>query len=193
MKERIYEGIGVSPGIVISEVLVYGSQKLEITACKIACSQVDTELETFLKARAETKTHLESIYEKACINLGEEEAEVFEGHIEILMDEDLEEAITEMIRDNFFAADRAIEEVYEEQARDFDEMENEYMAERAADIRSIKRMLIAFAKGLPPQTSALLPSEEVVLLMYLLWQSLLRYQRLYLLLVLSQNLKMATL
>ncbi|MGL1892541.1 MAG: phosphoenolpyruvate-protein phosphotransferase PtsI [Spirochaetaceae bacterium] len=174
-------GISASPGIVISKAFVYTHQELVISSVDISKEEINTEVESFITGRAKAESQLQAVYNKAVKNLGEEEAEIFEGHIEILMDEDLEEEILECIKLQQMAADRAANFVIEENAKEMEELDNSYMRERAADIRDIGKRLIyairnvelssldnfdqeviVFAKDLTPSDTAQLDKSKVL-------------------------------
>ena len=106
---------------------------------------------------------LEEIHRRAMDNLGEEEAEVFEGHLEILADEEVIEEIQDKIRDNLLPVEMACHEVYEANAREIAELDNEYMRERASDIRDIGKRLTYSVAGVKMANLNELDSEVIVI------------------------------
>ncbi|MGP1954400.1 MAG: phosphoenolpyruvate-protein phosphotransferase PtsI, partial [Arsenophonus sp. NC-QC1-MAG3] len=75
-------------------------------------------------------------------NLGKEKAEIFEGHIMLLEDKELEEEIFSFIKKERKTADAAAQKVIEEQAVVLEELNDEYLKERAADVRDIGKRLL---------------------------------------------------
>jgi phosphoenolpyruvate-protein phosphotransferase (PTS system enzyme I) len=155
-------GISASPGIVIGKAFVYKQQELVISQEAIAEDAVNNEIDKFLSGREHTEKQLQLVYQKAVINLGEEEAEIFEGHIEILLDEDLEEEITDLIKKERVSAEKAVNTCIEQNAIEMEELDNPYMRERAADIRDIGKRLMYAIKGIELSTLDNLHDEVIV-------------------------------
>ncbi len=82
---------------------------------KISADKVDQEVERFLSGRAKASAQLEVIKTKAGETFGEEKA-IFEGHIMLLEDEELEQEIIALIKDKHMTADAAANEVIDGQA-----------------------------------------------------------------------------
>lgn len=80
--------------------------------------------------------------------LMEEEEAIFEGHIMLLEDEELEQEIIALIKDKHMTADAAAHEVIEGQASALEELDDEYLKERAADVRDIGKRLLRNILGL---------------------------------------------
>lgn len=102
------------------------------------------------------------IKEKAEKNLGAEKAEIFEGHIMLLEDEELEQEIVSLIKGDKKTADAAAYSVIEDQAQALESLDDEYLKERAADVRDIGKRLLKNILNIPiVDLSAI--SEEVIL------------------------------
>jgi phosphoenolpyruvate-protein phosphotransferase (PTS system enzyme I) len=141
-RKNMFEGISVSPLIVIGNAYVHFQQEITVSDDKISDDRVESEIERFVNGREKAKNELEAIYIKALKNLGADKAEIFEGHIEILMDDEMEDEISDLIHDKHMTAEAAVSDFIERNARDFEEMDNKYMAERAADVRDIGKRLV---------------------------------------------------
>src|SRR5699024_2477533 len=115
---------------------------------KISADQVDQEVERFLSGRAKASAQLETIKTKAGETFGEEKEAIFEGHIMLLEDEELEQEIIALIKDKHMTADAAAHEVIEGQASALEELDDEYLKERAADVRDIGKHLLRNILGL---------------------------------------------
>jgi len=155
-------GISASPGIVIGKAFVYKQQELVISQEPVAEDSVENEIGKFLSGREQTEKQLQLVYQKAVKNLGEEEAEIFEGHIEILLDEDLGEEITDLIKNERVSAEKAVNVCIEQNAVEMEELDNPYMRERAADIRDIGKRLMYAIKGIELSTLDNLQDEVIV-------------------------------
>ncbi|MGP3592191.1 phosphoenolpyruvate-protein phosphotransferase PtsI [Vagococcus sp. WN89Y] len=155
-------GILASPGIAFGKALLLKEDEIVIDRKKISADKVDQEVERFLSGRAMASAQLEAIKTKAGETFGEEKEAIFEGHIMLLEDEELEQEIIALIKDKNMTADAAAHEVIEGQASALEELDDEYLKERAADVRDIGKRLLRNILGMPIiDLSAI--QEEVIL------------------------------
>ena len=141
-------GIPASPGIVFGKALVLKEEKIVLDMQKIKDSQVDEEIARFYAGREAAVEQLNSIKERAYQSLGEEKAAIFEGHLMILEDEELEEEIIDYLRSNHVNAAVATNVVIDQQVAILSEIDDEYLKERAGDIRDIGNRLIKNILGM---------------------------------------------
>ncbi|EBU6208302.1 phosphoenolpyruvate-protein phosphotransferase PtsI [Salmonella enterica subsp. enterica serovar Derby] len=141
-------GILASPGIAFGKALLLKEDEIVIDRKKISADKVDQEVERFLSGRAKASAQLEAIKAKAGETFGEEKEAIFEGHIMLLEDEELEQEIIALIKDKHMTADAAAHEVIEGQATALEELDDEYLKERAADVRDIGKRLLRNILGL---------------------------------------------
>ncbi|ETS33538.1 phosphoenolpyruvate--protein phosphotransferase [Photorhabdus temperata] len=155
-------GILVSPGIAFGKALLLKEDPIIINQKKISQEQVEQEISHFKQGREKASSQLEIIKNIAAKNLGEEKAEIFEGHIMLLEDEELEQEIISLIKNDFKAADAAVYSVIETQAQALEELDDEYLKERATDVRDIGKRLLKNILGMPIVDLGSI-SEEVIL------------------------------
>ncbi|PWW09485.1 phosphoenolpyruvate-protein phosphotransferase PtsI [Mangrovibacter plantisponsor] len=141
-------GILASPGIAFGKALLLKEDEIVIDRKKISADKVDQEVERFLNGRAQAAAQLEAIKIKAGETFGEEKEAIFEGHIMLLEDEELEQEIIALIKDKLVTADAAANEIIEGQATALEELDDEYLKERAADVRDIGKRLLRNILGL---------------------------------------------
>lgn len=141
-------GIPASPGIVFGKALVLKEEKIVLDMQKIKDSQVEEEIARFYAGREAAVEQLNSIKERAYQSLGEEKAAIFEGHLMILEDEELEEEIIDYLRSNHVNAAVAANVVINQQVAILSEIDDEYLKERAGDIRDIGNRLIKNILGM---------------------------------------------
>ena len=141
-------GIPASPGIVFGKALVLKEEKIVLDMQKIKDSQVDEEIARFYAGREAAVEQLNSIKERAYQSLGEEKAAIFEGYLMILEDEELEEEIIDYLRSNHVNAAVATNVVIDQQVAILSEIDDEYLKERAGDIRDIGNRLIKNILGM---------------------------------------------
>ncbi|MCC8380793.1 phosphoenolpyruvate-protein phosphotransferase PtsI [Xenorhabdus sp. PB30.3] len=142
-------GILVSPGIAFGKALLLKEDPIIINHKKITPEQVEQEISRFKQGRDKASDQLEVIKNTAEKNLGAEKAEIFEGHIMLLEDEELEQEIITLIKKNLATADAAVHSVIEDQAKALEELDDEYLKERAADVRDIGKRLLKNILGMP--------------------------------------------
>ncbi|BEM10270.1 phosphoenolpyruvate-protein phosphotransferase [Serratia marcescens] len=142
-------GILVSPGIAFGKALLLKEDDIVINRKKISADQVEQEVSRFLAGRAKASEQLEAIKTKAGETFGEEKEAIFEGHIMLLEDEELEQEIIALIKDDLTSADAAAYTVIEGQAKALEELDDEYLKERAADVRDIGKRLLQNILGMP--------------------------------------------
>ena len=141
-------GIPASPGIVFGKALVLKEEKIVLDTQKIKDSQIDAEIARFYEGRSAAVEQLNSIKDRAYASLGEEKAAIFEGHLMILEDEELEEEIIDYLRSNHVNAAVATNVVIDQQVAILSEIDDEYLKERAGDIRDIGNRLIKNILGM---------------------------------------------
>ncbi|MFT5872876.1 MAG: phosphotransferase system enzyme I (PtsI) [Clostridium sp.] len=134
------KGIGVSPGIVIGKALLKEEQKIIIEKKNII--NCEEEIERFNRAMEKSKSEIQHIYNDVLINIGENEATIFEAHLMILEDPEMLEQIEKKIQDDKVNAEWALKEISEMFMSMFESMDNEYMKERAADIKDVTMRLM---------------------------------------------------
>ena len=141
-------GILASPGIAFGKALLLKEDEIVINRKKISADQVDQEVARFIEGRGKAAEQLEAIKIKAGETFGEEKEAIFEGHIMLLEDEELEQDIISLIKDELATADAATHSVIEGQAKALEELDDEYLKERAADVRDIGKRLLQNILGL---------------------------------------------
>ena len=141
-------GILASPGIAFGKALLLKEDEIVINRKKISDDQVEQEVQRFLDGRSKAALQLEAIRVKAGESLGEEKAAIFEGHIMLLEDEELEQEIIDLIKKEHASADAAAYSVIDGQAKALEELDDEYLKERAADVRDIGKRLLQNILGL---------------------------------------------
>lgn len=155
-----FKGTGASPGIALGKALVVEHKELVIE--KRTITDVDAEIAKLRDAVQVSKVELEKVKEKAAKELGEAEAEIFGAHLLVLEDPELTGAAESKIADEKVNADYALNEIKEMFVAMFESMDNEYMRERAADIKDVTNRVLRHLLGIKVVDLSAL-DEEVVL------------------------------
>ncbi|MFA9558649.1 phosphoenolpyruvate--protein phosphotransferase [Evansella sp. AB-rgal1] len=154
-------GIGASAGIAIAKAFRLENPDLSVERQPI--TDVDAELSNFNAALETSKKELEVIRAKTKQDLGEEHAEIFSAHLLVLSDPELVDTIRNKVKDENVNAAFSLKEVAQQFITIFESMDNEYMKERAADIRDVSQRVLAHVLGKSIVSLAEI-NEEVVLL-----------------------------
>ncbi|OZI13832.1 phosphoenolpyruvate--protein phosphotransferase [Sodalis-like symbiont of Philaenus spumarius] len=142
-------GILASPGITFGKALLLKENEIVINREKITADQVEQEVERFLAGRTKASAQLEVIKTKAGETFGEEKEAIFEGHIMFLKDEELKQDIIALIKEDLASADAAVYSVIETQAKALEELDDEYLKERATDVRDVSKRLLYNILAMP--------------------------------------------
>ena len=136
--ERVIVEKTASRGIAVEPVYLYLEPDLTPDSHTIDAGQAQEEISRFCDARASVIAELEELAKKN---------EIFAAHLEIAGDFTLQDGEEGKINGEQKNAQQATNEVVEEFAAIFDAMDDDYMRERAADIKDIGKRLMAALKG----------------------------------------------
>lgn len=142
---QIFQGKSVFGGIAIGNISVYNVEKNKVKRSKI--SDCESECEKFDSAVNKAKEQLQYLYDKALQEVGETNAAIFEIHQMMLEDDDYVESVKNMINSQMVNAEYAIAVTGDNFSKMFSDMEDEYMKERAADIKDITERLLNIMAG----------------------------------------------
>ena len=154
------KGIAASDGIAISKVFKLEAVVLNITENKI--ENVEQELSKLTAAIAKSVAELKIIRDKTAIKLDEEHAMIFDAHIQIAEDPEIARQVEDMINSSMINSAHAFSTVSEMFAQMFESMDNEYMKERAADVRDVARRVIAHLLGVSLSDPTMIDEEVIV-------------------------------
>ncbi|MDN5311777.1 MAG: phosphoenolpyruvate-protein phosphotransferase system enzyme [Thermoanaerobacteraceae bacterium] len=157
------KGIAASPGIEIGKAYVLKEQKVTINRENIADNMVEKEIKRLEEAIAKSKDQLEKIKEKAERELGQDKAEIFGAHLMVLEDPVFLDEIKAKIRETRITAENAVSIVSQNYIEMFNNMEDEYLKERAADVKDVSDRIIKNILGVPIETLADI-SEKVIVI-----------------------------
>lgn len=135
-------GILASPGIVFGKALLLKEEKIVINRNTIDVQDIQKEIEKFFIGRKKSIQQLTEIKIKTRQHLGKEQESIFEGHIMLLEDEELEQEIISLIQKKNISAAAATEIIIEGQAKTLEHLQDEYLKNRAIDVRDIGNRLL---------------------------------------------------
>ncbi|RAS78393.1 phosphoenolpyruvate--protein phosphotransferase [Priestia endophytica] len=158
---KIITGIAASEGIAIAK--AFRLENPELIIEKKSVTDVVQEVARLEAALEKSKSELETIKEHARKELGDDKAEIFEAHLLVLSDPELINLIKDKITGEKVNVEYALDEVAAIFINMFESMDNEYMKERAADIRDVTKRVLAHLLGINVSNPSMI-SEEVVII-----------------------------
>ncbi|AWH90695.1 phosphoenolpyruvate--protein phosphotransferase [Buchnera aphidicola (Melanaphis sacchari)] len=135
-------GILASPGIAFGKALLLKNEEIIISRKIITTKNITSEINKFLNGRKKTIKQLQEIKKTTGKKLGKKKESIFESHIILLEDEELEKEIINSIKEKKISAAAATEFVIEEQAKTLEKITDEYLKNRAIDVRDIGQRLL---------------------------------------------------
>lgn len=152
-------GIAASNGIAIAK--AYRLIEPDLTVNKKEITDVSAEVNRFKAAVEKSVTELQAIRDRAEVELGADKAAIFEAHLLVVNDPELLGPIEDKIKSENVNAEFALKETADMFVAMFESMDNEYMKERAADIRDVTKRVLAHLLGVQiPNPSTV--TEEVI-------------------------------
>ena len=142
---QVYNGKSVFGGIAIGKISVYQKGEQQVKRVKIA--DADAEMERYADAKDAAVEQLQKLYDKALKEVGEANAAIFEIHQMMLDDDDYNESVENIIRTQMVNAEYAVAATADNFAQMFASMDDDYMKERAADVKDISERLLAILQG----------------------------------------------
>ena len=139
------EGKSVFSGIAIGKCKIFRKKDQVVKRSKV--TDTDLEIKRFTQAKEQAKSQLAALYEKALKEVGEANAAIFEVHQMMLDDLDYVESITNMISSQGINAEYAVATTGDNFAEMFAAMDDDYMRERAADVKDISNRVIHILQG----------------------------------------------
>ncbi|MCE4986204.1 phosphoenolpyruvate--protein phosphotransferase [Staphylococcus arlettae] len=155
------KGIAASDGVAIARAYLLVEPDLSFDNNKV--SDVNAEVERFQNAINTSKIELTKIRNNAEQNLGADKAAIFDAHLLVLDDPELIQPIEEKINNEQVNAPTALTEVTDQFITIFDSMDNEYMKERAADIRDVRKRVLANLLGVELPNPSMIDESVVII------------------------------
>ncbi len=160
--ELILQGISASNGIAYGPVFLYIKSDVEIPTYEVDADKRIEEIARFEHALLVTRQQIQKIQDEVEKNLGADEARIFDAHLLVLEDQAL---ISETIRE-FETTSQNIETCFngvsQRYIKAFDEIDDEYLRERAGDIRDVAQRVLQNLLGQAGQNLSALADKRIV-------------------------------
>ena len=146
-------GLAVARGIAIGRAVLVASSRVDVAHYFIEPSEVAAEIDRVRVGRNHVVDEIHRL-QKTIAQMGPKEAPhelaaLLDVHLMLLQDEELIEGVKHWITDRFYNAEWALTSQFEVIARQFDEMQDEYLRERKADLEQITERVLRAMKGDP--------------------------------------------
>jgi phosphotransferase system enzyme I (PtsI) len=155
------KGIAASDGVAIAKAYLLVEPNLSFDNEKVA--DASAEVEKFQNAINTSKIELTKIRNNAEQNLGADKAAIFDAHLLVLDDPELIQPIEDKIKNDQVNAPTALTEVTDQFISIFEGMDNEYMKERAADIRDVRKRILANLLGVELPNPSMIDESVVII------------------------------
>ena len=153
------KGIAASSGITIAK--AYKLETPQITIEK-KDSNPQEEIEKFKDALAASRKDIETIKERATGKLSDEELEIFDAHLMVVDDPAMSDEVISMIENEKVNAEYALDVVSNNYISMFESLDDEYMRERAADIKDVTTRIKYHILGVDVADLSLIDQEVIV-------------------------------
>lgn len=135
--ERIFRGIPVSAGVCRGKVIVFDKSAHNLPERKISGDQVAGEVSRLEQALIQTRQQVREVQRQIIQSVGAEQASIFDAHLMVLEDPMLIEESVKVIREQNLNAEQAFHTVGERYAAALAKVDDEYLRERAGDMRDV--------------------------------------------------------
>lgn len=164
-REKTYRGIGVSPGVAIGKAFIFDSGEVVVIKRSIDADQVPLEIARFEEALIRTRQEILDIQSKISERLGTHHAEIFNAHLLVLEDRSLIEDVIKRLERDRHNIEYVFHRVGDKYAEIFSQIEDDYLKERAADIKDVTRRVLHNLMGKKREDVSRL-KEDVIIVAY---------------------------
>lgn len=142
----VFKGLPVSKGIVLGKAFVYTPFKAKIGKHNICADEKADHCSRFSEVAKQAAEEIKKLQEKMS-GQAPDKVGIFEAHEDILCDETIVDEILNLINEEAYNGEYAVDTVYEKYAQIFSEMDDDIMRERCADFRDVKNRILRIWAG----------------------------------------------
>ncbi|HYT59067.1 MAG TPA: phosphoenolpyruvate--protein phosphotransferase [Haliangiales bacterium] len=150
--EKILRGIPVSGGVCRAKTVVLGKAREAIPRHEIAEASLPQEIQRLEHALTQTRQQILEVQRKVSEAMGAKDATIFEAHLLVLEDPTLIAEVTRVIQEQKINVEYAFQQVAEKYAATLSSMDDEYLRERAADMRDVTARVLDNLLGWTDET-----------------------------------------
>ncbi|EOD3982509.1 phosphoenolpyruvate--protein phosphotransferase [Staphylococcus aureus] len=158
---KLIKGIAASDGVAIAKAYLLVEPDLKFDKNE-KVTDVEGEVAKFNSAIEASKVELTKIRNNAEVQLGADKAAIFDAHLLVLDDPELIQPIQDKIKNENANAATALTDVTTQFVTIFESMDNEYMKERAADIRDVSKRVLSHILGVELPNPSMIDESVVI-------------------------------
>jgi len=149
--EQTFRGIPVSTGVCRGKILVVGRARPSIARRQMSDKELAEEVNRLEKALVQTRQQILQVQRQVSEGMGAQEGSIFDAHLLVLEDRTLLDEVVRVIHEQKVNAEHAFHAVAERYATTLAAIEDEYLRERAADMRDVTTRVLNNLLGLEPE------------------------------------------
>ncbi len=146
--ERIFRGIPVSAGVCRGRILVVGRSRPPISKRQLSDAEAPQEVNRLEKALVQTRHQILEVQRRVNEGTGAREGSIFDAHLLVLEDRTLLDEVVRVIQEEKINAEHAFHRVAERYAATLAAIEDDYLRERATDMRDVTARVLNNLLGL---------------------------------------------
>ena len=160
--ELVIQGIAASKGIAYGQVFLYLQSELEVPRYTVDADKRGAEIARFEQALVTTRQQISQIQAQVTKNLGEEEALIFDAHQLVLEDQALIGETIRSFQDSGLNIETCFNTIADRYIQAFAEIDDEYLRERAADIKDVAKRVLRNLLGQAAGSLAELVDKHII-------------------------------
>ncbi len=149
-KEVILRGVGASPGVAVGPALLMAVDEKCFVEREISADEVAGEIARFEEALIKTRRQLHEIQERVSSAIGQSSASIFDAHLLVVDDRSFVEEVIRGLEEEHRNVEAVLYGVAERYARALSQVDDDYLRERAADVRDVARRIVRNLAGVSP-------------------------------------------
>lgn len=147
-EEKIFRGIPVSTGVCRGKILVLGRAHPSVARRQMSDTELAEEVNRLEKALVETRHQILEVQRQVSQGMGAHEGSIFDAHLLVLEDRTLLDEVVRLVQEEKVNAEHAFQTVAERYAATLSAIEDEYLRERATDMRDVTTRVLNNLLGL---------------------------------------------
>src|SRR5664279_3993331 len=147
-EEKIFQGIPVSTGVCRGKILVLGRAHPSVARRQMSDTELAEEVNRLEKALVETRHQILEVQRQVSQGMGAHEGSIFDAHLLVLEDRTLLDEVVRLVQEEKVNAEHAFQTVAERYAATLSAIEDEYLRERATDMRDVTTRVLNNLLGL---------------------------------------------
>ncbi|MBN1913150.1 MAG: phosphoenolpyruvate--protein phosphotransferase [Candidatus Omnitrophica bacterium] len=141
------KGIAAAPGISVGKALKVGREEFVIPKQPISPQDIPLQIQLFEEALIQTRKEIIQLQKRISVEMGQEEAQIFDAHLLVLEDRMLIEEVISRLKKELVCVPYIFSEVLKKYITVFSKIEDEYLKERTADVNDVGKRILSNLLG----------------------------------------------